>query len=148
MVRKPTLGDQAGHPQLGVGQAGPTLDRPIRGTTVSDPDADPSKGTAFIGINTAGVRVGAYTDTADILHGIIQIGNTTTLLENHPNVPANASTFIFDINNLGQMVGGYFDPVCDIQHGLLTDLGSMASMISARWWEPISTMPPEPGMAS
>jgi RHS repeat-associated protein len=86
-----------------------------------DPNADPSGWTVFEGINNAGVRIGSYSDNTDTPHGIVQIGNATTLLEDHPNVPANAGTFVFDINNLGQMVGGYFDPVSDIQHGFFTD---------------------------
>lgn len=92
------------------------------------PDADPSRGTEFEGINNAGVRVGSFTDNTDTPHGIIQIGNTTNLLEDNPNVPANTGTFIFDINNLGQMVGGYFDPVRDVQHGFFTD-GNVFSTI-------------------
>ena len=85
------------------------------------PNADPSKGTGFGGINDAGIRVGTYTDSANTLHGFIQDDNTTTLLESSPNIPANKGNFIFDINNLGQMVGGYFDALSDIQHGLFTD---------------------------
>ena len=85
------------------------------------PNADPSKGTGFGGINDAGIRVGTYTDSANTLHGFIQDDNTTTLLESSPNIPANKGNFIFDINNLGQMVGSYFDALRDIQHGLLTD---------------------------
>jgi uncharacterized membrane protein len=85
------------------------------------PNADPSRGTEFLGINNLGVRVGAFWDDTDTPHGIIQTGNTTTLLEDLLNVPANTGTFIFDINNLGQMVGGYFDPVQDVQHGFLAD---------------------------
>jgi len=85
------------------------------------PDADPSRGTEFEGVNDAGVRVGSFNDNTDRPHGIIQDGNTTTLLEKTVNVPANAGTFIFDINNRGQMVGGYFDPPLKIQHGFFTD---------------------------
>src|SRR5262249_32568789 len=81
------------------------------------PDADPSLGTFFAGINNQGVRVGAFTDSADTTHGVIQLGAITTLLEETVNAPANAGTFIFDINNLGQMVGSYFDATRDIQHG-------------------------------
>jgi RHS repeat-associated protein len=85
------------------------------------PNADPSRGTEFHGINDAGVRVGNYVDDASNLHGFMQNDNTTTLLEASPDMPANKGNFLFDINNLGQMVGGYFDATRDIQHGLLTD---------------------------
>jgi hypothetical protein len=79
-----------------------------------------SRATEFEGINNAGVRVGSFTDSTDTIRGIIQLGTTATLLENTVNVPANRSTFIFDVNNLGQMVGGYFDPVSDTQHGFFS----------------------------
>jgi RHS repeat-associated protein len=82
----------------------------------SHPNAD----TEFEGINNAGVRVGAYNEAGSI-HGIIRTGNVTTLLEDSVNLPANAGNFLFDINNLGKMVGGYFDPSSNGQHGLLTD---------------------------
>jgi hypothetical protein len=85
------------------------------------PNADPLKGTEFGGINDHGVRVGDYADNANIPHGIIQDDNATTLLESSPNIPANKGNWLFDINNLGQMVGGYFDALRDIQHGLFTD---------------------------
>jgi uncharacterized membrane protein len=85
------------------------------------PNADPSKGTEFHGVNDAGARVGIYTDNAGTLHGFIQDDNTTTLLESSPNMPANKGTWLFDINNLGQRVGGYFDALRNIQHGLFTD---------------------------
>ena len=85
------------------------------------PDAGSPGTTEFEGINNAGVRVGSFTDKTATMRGIIQTGNTTTLLEKTVNVPANTGTFIFDINNLGQMVGGYFDPTGEIQHGFFSD---------------------------
>ena len=85
------------------------------------PDAGSPGTTEFEGINNAGVRVGSFTDKTATMHGIIQTGNPTTLLEKTVNVPANTGTFIFDINNLGQMVGGYFDPTGEIQHGFFSD---------------------------
>jgi probable HAF family extracellular repeat protein len=90
-------------------------------TLYDHPDADRSFGTEFEAINNAGVRVGSITDKAGAPHGIIQVGATTTLLEKTVNMPANAGTFIFDINNLGQVVGGYFDPVSNTQHGFFSD---------------------------
>jgi RHS repeat-associated protein len=87
-----------------------------------DPGADPILGgTDFEGINNAGVQVGTFVDTSGTLHAIIRIGAVTTLLEKTVDMPANTGTFIFDINNLGQMVGGYFDTTTDLQHGFFTD---------------------------
>jgi RHS repeat-associated protein len=81
----------------------------------------PSRGTEISSINNAGTRAGSFTGDDDVPHGFLRNGDTTTLLEDHPNVPANTGTFIFDINNAGQMVGGYFDAAGDIQHGFLAD---------------------------
>jgi len=90
-------------------------------TLYSHPNAGPSGWTDFEGITNAGVRVGSYADASDVPHGIMQSGDTTTLLEDRLSVPANTGNFIFGINNLGQMVGGYFDPTQDIQHGFFAD---------------------------
>jgi hypothetical protein len=94
----------------------------------SHPDADPSIGTQFSGINDVGLRVGFYTDRSGISHGIIQDGATTTTLESQPNILPNKSTWLFDINNSGQMVGGYFDDTSDIQHGLFADGTNFATI--------------------
>ncbi|HKE57533.1 MAG TPA: SpvB/TcaC N-terminal domain-containing protein, partial [Pyrinomonadaceae bacterium] len=80
-----------------------------------------SRGTEFTGLNNFGARVGTYSDNNDLLHGFIQVGELTTQLEDDPRVPANSSTFIADINNLNQIVGGYFDPTGEIQHGFFRD---------------------------
>ena len=36
--------------------------------------------------------------------------------------------FIFGINNLGQMVGGYFDATQDVQHGFLADANTFTTI--------------------
>jgi RHS repeat-associated protein len=84
------------------------------------PDAHPSWETDLRGINDAGTLVGAFWEDANTPHAV-RIGSTITLLEDELKLPANKGTVIFDINNLGQMVGAYFDPVGDVQHGFLVD---------------------------
>jgi probable HAF family extracellular repeat protein len=90
-------------------------------TFFNHPNAHPSKGTEFAAINDAGLRVGTFNDTANTPHGFIQDDQTTTLLDSLPNVPANQGTWLSDVNNRGQMVGGYFDKTNGVQHGFLTD---------------------------
>jgi RHS repeat-associated protein len=89
---------------------------------------EPSRGTEFNGLNNANVKVGTYKDNNDVLHGFIQVGDLTTQLEDDPRVPANSSTFITDINNLNQLVGGYFDPTGEIQHGFFKDKDSFITI--------------------
>lgn len=88
-------------------------------TLFNHSDADPVKGTEFDGINDAGLRVGLFTDTAGMLQGFFQDDLTTTTLASLPGVPANKGTWLSDVNNHGQMVGGYFDATSDVQHGLM-----------------------------
>src|SRR5262249_9060471 len=77
-------------------------------TLYSQPSAGPSGVTDFQGINDAGTCVGAYNDPDGTPRGIIQTADGTTLLEDVLSVPPNRGTFLFDINNVGQMVGGYW----------------------------------------
>src|SRR5262249_17742170 len=90
-------------------------------TLYADPGADKPHGTEFESINNAGVRVGSFTDGAITPHGIVRIGDVTTLLEKTLTPPATAGIFILAVNNLGHMVGGYFAPAASMQHGFFTD---------------------------
>ena len=90
-------------------------------TFFSHTNADPAKGTEFDGINDSGLRVGTFTDTAGKMHGFLQDDQTTTLLDSIPDMPANQGAWLSDVNNQGQMVGGYFDNANGVQHGLFTD---------------------------
>ncbi len=84
---------------------------------------DPFRGTAFYGINNAGVIVGEYIDNADVEHGFIQTGSVVTLFDNRWSAPGSQAV-PYDINNLGQMVGAFFDVDASgnlIQRGFFMD---------------------------
>jgi hypothetical protein len=69
---------------------------------------DPFRGTVLTGINNAGVIVGEYIDNADVEHGFIQTGSVVTLFDDFWSGPGSQAV-PYDINNLGQMVGSFFD---------------------------------------
>lgn len=101
----------------GNGSAFGFYDQPNAGS------GNPFRGTFFNGINNAGVIVGGYADNADVQHGFIQTGSVVTEFDHlwpGPGGEAGAA----DINNLGQMVGSFFDLDANgnpIQRGFFMD---------------------------
>jgi probable HAF family extracellular repeat protein len=75
-------------------------------TTLDDPLATAvNRVTEATGMNNAGQIVGWYTDSANVFHSFLLSGGTYTTIDVPGAIPG--TTFAYDINDLGQIVGTY-----------------------------------------
>ncbi len=113
------------HAYLKTGSTFSFFDHPKAGS------GHPFRGTGFTGINDAGMIVGGYQDNNDEQGGFTLDANGMMTLFDHPNLPSGHQASASDINNLGQMVGSFFDVDSHgnpIQRGFFID-GSSLSFI-------------------
>ncbi len=91
------------------------------------PDAKARCDGQAVGISDLGQVVGTYTDADSIVHGFLTLGNLYITLDAPgaagaalPGYPSG--THANGVNNLGQVVGTYFD-IHDVAHGFFYDNG-------------------------
>lgn len=92
-------------------------------TTIDDPNADPFSSQGALGINTGGEIVGFYTDANFVNHGYLLFRGQYTTLDDpnagsFPGGNPQQGTVAAGINELGQIVGYYFDNIGNA-HGFL-----------------------------
>ena len=103
-------------------------------TTLNDPLG--VNGTQATGINNLGQIVGAYYDSGNVLHGFLYSNGTYTTLNDplassastpQPNPLLLVGTVANGINNLGQIVGTYYDSN-GLTHGFLYSNGTYTTL--------------------
>ncbi|HEY7072567.1 MAG TPA: hypothetical protein VH479_20735 [Acidimicrobiales bacterium] len=115
-----------------------------RDGTVDDVDIPGAGETSPYAIDDGGRIVGSYTDAGvttgtdegyppGTLHGYIQDRNRVTTLD----APGSVATVALDVNDWGQVVGGYIDAT-GRQHGFLYDHGRYTTIDAPRPLDPMA----------